>query len=555
MKRILLIASLVLALSACSERAAEKAEDTQQQAATTGTESLSLITQENILAHLEYLASDELEGRDAGMPGYDLAAKYVAEQFAAIGLEPGGSEGWYQPVELQSYIIDTDSPQMTIHRDEGDAELSYRDEFLMYGDRVRAENTVRGEVVYVGHGVHAPELGYSDLDGLDLEGKIVAVFSGGPQIIKGDKLAHYSSSRTKSAEFVKRGVVGTISLYRRKSEKSFPWERAVKTSGKKPSMTWVTTSGEAANYYPGIQVAALWSPEFARELFATTPIGFEEARDKTEASEVASVPLGFEVSMSRKTMHERITSPNVIGMLRGSDPELADEYIVYTAHLDHTGRTSAPIDGDDINNGMYDNAMGTAIMIEAARALAKNPPRRSILFVALTAEEKGLLGGDYFAHYPTVPRDSIVANVNMDMPLFLFPVDEIVAFGAEHSSLGAVAEEAATAEGFTLVPDQMPEEILFSRSDQFSFVRQGITAIWLDSSIESSDPEVDGPAVIADHLENHYHKPSDDLTRPIVWENALSFTRANARIGWIVGNADERPTWNDDSFYGNLYAK
>jgi hypothetical protein len=143
---------MVLVLSACSERAAEKAEDTQQQAATTGTESLSLINQENMLAHLEHLASDELAGRDAGKPGYDLAAKYVAEQFAAIGLEPGGTEGWYQPVELQSYIIDTESPQMTIHRDEGDVELGYREDFLMRADKVRAENSVRGEVVYVGPG-------------------------------------------------------------------------------------------------------------------------------------------------------------------------------------------------------------------------------------------------------------------------------------------------------------------------------------------------------------------------------------------------------------------
>ena len=554
MKRILVIASmatLALALSACSDKPAQTAADV----ATSTDEALSLINKDNMLAHLEYLASDELEGREAGTPGYDMAAEYVAKQFEAIGLEPGGTEGWYQPVELQSYIIDTDSPQITIHRDEGDVELGYREEFLMYADKVRAENTVRGEVVYVGYGVHAPEFGYSDLDGLDLEGKIVAYFGGGPQMIKGDKLAHYSSSRTKGKEFVKRGVVGTIGLYRRKSEASFPWERAVKTSGKKPSLTWVSASGEADNFNPEIQVSALLSPDYARELFATTPIGFEEARDKTEASEVASVPLGFEVSMSRKTIHERITSPNVIGMLRGSDPELADEYIVYTAHLDHTGRTSAPIDGDDINNGMYDNAMGTAIMIEAARALAQNPPRRSILFIALAAEEKGLLGSDYFAHYPTVSADSIVANVNMDMPLFLFPTNEMVAFGAEHSSLGAVAEQAAEAEGFKLVPDQLPEEILFSRSDQFSFVRQGITAIWLDSSIESSDPEVDGPAIIDDHLKNHYHKPSDDLTRPIVWDDALSFTRANARIGWIVGNSDERPVWNDDSFYGSLYAK
>ena len=176
------------------------------------------------------------------------------------------------------------------------------------------------------------------------------------------------------------------------------------------------------------------------------------------------------------------------------------------------------------------------------------------MFVALTAEESGLLGSAYFANYPTVSKESIVANVNMDMPLFLFPMDEVVAFGAEHSSLGAIADAAATAEGFTLVPDQMPEEILFSRSDQFSFVRQGITAIWLDASLNSSDPDVDGPALVADHLKNYYHKPSDDLNRPIDWDSALRFTRANARIGWGIGNDDARPTWNDDSFYGQLYA-
>jgi Zn-dependent M28 family amino/carboxypeptidase len=265
------------------------------------------------------------------------------------------------------------------------------------------------------------------------------------------------------------------------------------------------------------------------------------------------MPLGFEVTLNRETTHARISSPNVVGLLPGTDPELADEYVVYTAHLDHTGRTTAPIDNDDINNGMYDNAMGTAIMIEAARALAANPPRRSTLFVALTAEESGLLGSDYFAHYPPVPKESIIANVNMDMPLFLFPLDEIVAFGAEHSTLGAVADAAAAAEGFTLVPDQMPEEILYSRSDQFSFVRQGIPAIWLDTSLNSSDPDIDGPAAVNDHRKNHYHKPSDDLSRPIDWDAALRFTRANARIGWGVGNNDARPTWNEDSFYGNLY--
>lgn len=545
MKRLLLITSLALTISACSKPADEVAVTTD--------DPLSLITQERLYAHLAYLADDALEGREPGHEGYELAAKYVAEQYAEVGLEPGGSEEWYQQVELQTYLVDTESTMMTVHRDGGDVELMRREQFVMSGDKVSEEQFVRGEVVYVGYGAHAPQYGYSDLDGVDLEGKIVAYFSGGPASITGDKLAHFSSTTNKAKEWARRGAVGAITLFSRKTEASFPWERARQVVGAKPSKTWVNAAGEAANYIPEIKGSAFISPAYATEMFKGTPISFEEARDSIEASESASVPLGFEVTLARKTSHERITSPNVVGLLRGTDPELADEYIVYSAHLDHTGITTAPVAGDAINNGMYDNAMGIAIMIEAARALAANPPRRSILFVALTAEESGLLGSDYFAHYPTVSKESIVANVNMDMPLFLFPLKDIVAFGAEHSSLGAIAAEAAAAEGFTLVPDSMPEEILFSRSDQFSFVKQGITAIWLDTSDQSTDPDVDGPAVFKDHLLNHYHKPSDDLTRPINWEAALGFTRANARIGWGIGNDDARPTWNEGDFYGDMY--
>ena len=508
MKRLAVIAGMALVLAACAEQPAESGTSTE--------EALALINQENITRHLEYLSSDELEGREPGKEGYRLAAKYVADQYAEIGLEPGGDDGgWYHQVQLQTYQVDPESAEVILHLDSGDVALEYKEDFAMYGDKVRAENAVRAEVVYVGRGVHAPELGYSDLEGLDLDGKIVAGFSGGPQIIKGDKLAHYSHRRTKNRELAARGVVGTISFVSRKSEETFPWSRIKQVIGAKPSKTWVNEAGEADAYHPEIQGSIIVSPDVAETMLAGTSMNFEAARDAIEASEIKSMPLGLEVTLKRRTNHERIESPNVVGLLRGTDPELANEYIVYTAHLDHTGRTTAPVDGDDINNGMYDNAMGTAIMIEAARALAAKPPKRSILFVALTAEESGLLGSDYFAHYPSVPRDAIIANVNMDMPLFIFPMDEVVAFGAEHSSLGAVADTAATAEGFKLVPDQLPEEILFSRSDQFSFVRQGIPAIWLDSSIESSDPEYDGPALVQDHLKNHYHKPSDDMSRPV----------------------------------------
>jgi Zn-dependent M28 family amino/carboxypeptidase len=318
-------------------------------------------------------------------------------------------------------------------------------------------------------------------------------------------------------------------------------------------MTWIDQSGAPAGHYPEIQGGASLSPAAATTLLDGTPISFEETLDAIEASAVASVPLGIEVTLARKTTHEQFSSPNVIGIIRGTDPELADEHVVYTAHLDHVG-VGVEVDGDAIYNGMYDNAMGTAIMLETARALAAMPPRRSVMFIALTGEERGLLGSDYFAHYPTVPVDSIVANVNIDMPLFIFPLADIVAFGAEHSSLGAVAGAAATAEGFVLTPDPIPEEGLFRRSDQYSFVRKGIPAIYLDPGFTSSDPDIDGEALRTDHRHNHYHRPSDDLSRPIDWDSAVRFTRANARIGWAIANDDARPTWNEGDFFGDKFA-
>jgi Zn-dependent M28 family amino/carboxypeptidase len=287
-----------------------------------------------------------------------------------------------------------------------------------------------------------------------------------------------------------------------------------------------------------------------------SPISFAEARAATEANTPASVPLGFEVTLYRETTHARIESPNVIGIIRGTDPELADEYVVFTAHLDHTG-IGVPVEGSDdtINNGAYDNALGVALMVEAARAIALEPPRRSVMFIALTAEEKGLLGSDYFAHYPTVPSDSLVANVNLDMPLFLFPVADLIGFGAEHSSLEPIMAAAAEAEGFVLTPDPMPEENLFIRSDQYSFVRRGVPASYLDPGFTSANGDIDGEELVKEHLKDHYHKPSDDLTRPIDWDSAVRFTRANARIGFAVANDDERPAWNDGDFFGEKFAQ
>ncbi len=544
MNQTLAAAGAALMLCACSEDTAEN---------TSVDRALSLITKDAISAHLAYLADDALEGRLTGEPGFDKAAQYVADRFAEFGLAPGGDEDWYQQVPLQGYRIDTESVSVIVHRDSGDTELTYRDDYTMSADKVRSENHVRGELVYIGRGVHATDYGYSDYGDIGVNGKILVGYSGGPGSIPGDERAFYSSSRTKSEELVARGAVGWIGLRSRQSQANSPWERSRKAAGTKTSMAWIDLSGAPDGHYPEIQGGASLSPAAAAALLDGTPISFEETLDAIEASAVASVPLGIEVTLARKTTHEQFSSPNVIGIIRGTDPELADEYVVYTAHLDHVG-VGVEVDGDAIYNGMYDNAMGTAIMLETARALAAMPPRRSVMFIALTGEERGLLGSDYFAHYPTVPVDSIVANVNIDMPLFIFPLADIVAFGAEHSSLGAVADAAVAAEGFVLTPDPVPEEGLFRRSDQYSFVRKGIPAIYLDPGFTSSDPDFDGEALRTDHRHNHYHRPSDDLSRPIDWDSAVRFTRANARIGWAIANDDARPAWNEGDFFGDKFA-
>ena len=542
-----LAGALLIGLGACS--GGGDAEDTG------GNDPYDVITAEAIQSHFRYLGGDALEGRLAGEPGYDEAARYVAEQFAALGLEPGGEDGgWYQAVPLVSYRLEDGSTEVIAHRDGVDTTLSYREDYGMAGDKVRVTDSIRSEVVYVGFGVHAPELGYSDYEGVDVDGKIVAMFGGAPATFHHNERAFYASGRTKRAEAVERGAIGIAWLRSRKAERSMPWERYKKVTGTIPGMAWINLVGEANDYDPEIRGSITLSPAAASELMAGTPIGFDEALDAIDDSRPASAPLGLELSMSRRTEHTRIESPNVIGVVRGTDPALADEYVVYSAHLDHVG-VGVPEDGDAIYNGAYDNAMGVALMIETARAVQANPPRRSVLFVAVTAEERGLLGSDFFANYPTVPSAAMVANVNLDMPLFLASVADVVAFGAEHSSLAADTSIAAEAEGFTLSPDPFPEETIFIRSDQYSFVRKGVPAIYLIPGFESNDPDADGEALFRDHLKHHYHRPSDDLDRPVHWDSARRFARANARLGIRIANADERPAWNEGDFFGERFGR
>lgn len=553
-----LLAALAALAGACdSESTSGGTADPVPTARAALDEGLAVINSDAIQTHVRFLASDALMGRMTGTPEYDQAADYVAQQFEAIGLEPGGENGgWLQQVPMLAKRINVDSAAVVLHQEDEERALRWQQDFVMDGDTVRPLTEIRAEVVFVGFGVNAPELNYSDYENIDVAGKIVVEFAGAPPSFPHNERAYYSSGVVKAAEAVSRGAVGVITLRSRTDQARYTWQFLSENAGVRPGMTWINLSGEAANYFPELQGSAVLNEPPAESLFEHSPISYEDALDAADTGTPLSAPLGLEITLASKSDHESISSPNVVGILRGSDPELADEYVIYTAHLDHIG-TGVPVNGDNIYNGMYDNAMGSSILIETARAFASMPvtPKRSIVFIALTGEERGLVGSDYYAHYPTVPSDSIVADVNLDMPLLIMPLSDLIAFGAEHSSLGPVIEAAISAENLLLTPDPMPQEVIFVRSDQYSFVKQGVPSVFLVAGFNAADPDVDGEKMWRDFLHTHYHRPSDDLTQPVDWPSAVRFARANVRIGYAVAEDEKRPSWNEGDFFGEKFGR
>jgi Zn-dependent M28 family amino/carboxypeptidase len=250
-----------------------------------------------------------------------------------------------------------------------------------------------------------------------------------------------------------------------------------------------------------------------------------------------------------------IESPNIVAELKGSDASLRDQYVVYTAHVDHLGICPA-VEGDNVCHGALDNASGTASLLEIACGYASlpKPPRRSVLFVFVTGEEMGLLGSDYFAHYPTVPLKSIVANVNIDgAPGVYFPMKDVVVLGSEHSSMSDEVNSAAKALGYDLSPDPMPEEVLFIRSDQYSFVLQGVPAVDITDGVKSTDPNVNGLDVVKKWLVTRYHTPLDNMEQPIDFESAAKGSLMNFLVGYEVAQRPSVPEWNKGDFFGTTF--
>ncbi len=510
---------------------------------------------EYLRAHIEFLASDALRGRNTGTSGYDAAAEYVAAEYRKLGLVPAGDgDSYFQQVPLREHNLVKGSASAVIETADGRTALKYPEDFMMSPDRNRPVARIDdAPLVFVGYGIVAPDFGYDDYADLDVDGKVVVWLAGRPEAWPTEEGAHLASGTQKARHAVERGAIGVIELHTPREEAVFPWEDSLQYLDQ-PGMSWVGPDGLPNRYFPEIQGAATLNLDAAGFLFDGAPMALEEVfRRDTEQELIAGFPLPTRISLARKSSYRELTSPNVIAVIEGSDPVLKNEYIVYSAHLDHIGVIPNEEGVEEIYNGAMDNAAGIATLLETARVLKDDRPMRSVMILAVTAEEKGLLGAGYFANNPTVPIENIVANINLDMPVITYPFADVVAFGAEHSTLKGYVDAAAFDAGIKLSPDPMPEQGLFTRSDHYELVQKGVPAVFLMTGFESQDPEQSGAEVWQKHLEQHYHQPSDDLNLPIDYQAGAVFTEININIGREIGNSPERPRWNAGDFFGRTF--
>ncbi len=514
-----------------------------------------------IEAHVRFLADDLLEGRGTGQRGHEIAARYVAAQFGQYGLLPGagdGPDGWYQSFRLvESAPVLPAAAAVLIAADGRTRALEYGTHFIPGVDYKQPEAVVEAPLAFVGYGIHAPEFAHDDFADVDLRGRIAVVFSGSPKKLPAHARAFYSDSQQKLGGLIRRGAIGVIAIDTPEDEVRVPWERRLKQAWR-PRMRALDTNGEPIEDYRELRGRFAFSRPAAELLFAGAPEPYASVIAKAQAGEPQSFELPGRVRLKTVSQLRELSSSNVLGLLPGSDPQLAQEVIVVTAHLDHIGRglSVGSGGGDQIYNGAHDNASGIATLLETARVLAAGQrPRRSVLFAAVTAEESGLIGSDVLARRGAGAERRFVANVNMDMPTALVATRDFIAFGAEHSTLGPVAASAAQREGFVLSPDPRPEEVVFIRSDQYSFVRQGIPAIYMDGGNQAVDPAVDAGALVNSFLKERYHTVSDDLSAPMDFATLGGLARVNLRILEDVGNAPRPPEWLPGDFFGKRFAK
>lgn len=492
-----------------------------------------------IRAHTRFLASDLLEGRDAGTRGHDLASAYVAAQFEAFGLAPGGDAGgWYQALKVRRRTLT--GVTMRYSGPNGTVPLANGQDVAVDASPDATTETLDLELVFVGWGIDAPSLGLRDYEGRDVRGKAVVLLEGAPASLPPALRAHYSWIQQKERMAAAHGAAAILTIKSPARELFSPWERA-RRYRPLPAVNWIGPRAPGEQLPPAATVTL--GPAFARALIAGAGQDLDALFRASEAGPVAGFAIPGRFRMARESRHEDAPSQNVIGVIAGRDPRLRDEYVVIVSHLDHVGIGPA-VAGDRIYNGAVDNAGGVAAMIEAARLLAAGTrPRRSILFIATTGEERGLLGSDFYVTNPTVPLDRIVAAISVDGLMAFHDFGGIVALGAEHSSLGAISRRAAAKIGAIHVPDPIPDRGNLALSDQYPFLRKGIPVLFPNPARGLPRTGGDGIAQWDAYEAAAYHQPSDDMSLPLRWDVAGRWADYIRLVIEGTANARRRPAW------------
>ncbi|MBI3680796.1 MAG: M28 family peptidase [Acidobacteria bacterium] len=484
-----------------------------------------------------YLADDKLEGRETGSAGHRTAARYVAQEFERAGLRPAGTDGYRQPVTLRSQKIDESGSSLALLW-EG------REEPLILGDdayfslRAKLAAEIEAPLIFAGYGFAVPERDYDELAGLKLKGKVVLYLSGGPRNLPAPLMAHYQSSEERWKRLQAAGAAG-IGVISNPKTSDIPWQRSRLARFQSQMRLAGFTSG-------GPRLSFAINPSRAGRFFSGTGHTMEELLALAERGQpLPKFELRARIRARTKVDVSEVVSENVLGVLEGSHPAGKNQYIVLTAHLDHVG-VGQPISGDSIYNGAMDNASGIATLLEMAGLLKDRQLGRSVLFAAVTGEEKGLLGSQYFARFPTVPRAAIAANLNFDMFLPLYPLKRLTVIGIDESTLGDTARTVAEQFGLTAHPDLAIERNSFIRSDQYSFVRQGIPSLAFKIGYTAGSAE---EQIFKAWLKERYHAPSDDILQPVDKEAAAEFSKLMAAVVEAVANDPRRPQWKEKSFF------
>ena len=505
---------------------------------------LRVIDEGGLREHIQTLASDEFEGRAPSSHGEELTIQYLADAFQQMGLQPGNGDSYFQDVPLVETVV-PNNPALTIRGRGATTELAFGSEFVGWTKRVvdRARLT-NSPLVFVGYGVVAPEYDWNDYEGVNVQGRTVVILVNDPgfatqdeALFNGNAMTYYGRWTYKYEEAARQGAAGVIIIHETEPA-GYPWE-VVESSWTGPQFDLVAEDNNMSR----VAVEGWITHDAAHEVFEQAGMDFDELKAQAATREFQAVPMGLRASTSLTNEVTHSTSRNVLAVLPGTDR--ADEYIVYMAHWDHLGKNAA-IEGDGIYNGAFDNATGVAGLLELAQAFAslEQRPARSILFLAVTAEEKGLLGSAYYAANPVYPRNKTVAAINMDGLNTDGPMNDITVIGYGASELDDYLETAATAQGRVIRADPEPEKGFYYRSDHFSFAKQGIPALYTDAGIDHVEHGEQWTLARRDeYTAKRYHKPTDEYDPEWDLSGAVNDLRILFDIGFRLSNETTFPNW------------